>query len=134
MPMSSPKTQSVVVSTALEDSSEARPGKLSATVRPKTDLRAPFRFRTTGKLTLPNGVSESAGCKGKVTVRVKVGAKTISTRRVTLSKTCTYSSRVSFANRRRFGKAKKLRFFARFGGNTCVSPATAPTRTVHVKR
>jgi hypothetical protein len=111
-----------------------RKGKLSARVTPSRDTRAPYRFRTTGTLTLPSGITKSVGCSGRVSVQVKRGRSTISTRRATLTKSCTFSSRVSFANRRRFGKATRLRFTARFLGNARVLPVTATSRYGRIRR
>lgn len=111
----------------------ARAGKLSARVLPAADRRAPFRFRVTGKLTLPAGVAPADGCRGRVTVTVRRGATTILTRRVSLRSACTYGATVSFANRRRFGRATRLRITARFAGNARVLRATAPSRTVRVR-
>ena len=111
-----------------------RRGSLSARVTPSTDLRAPFAFRTTGRLTLPSGVTRAQGCNGRVTVQVKRGGTTISTRRVSLTKSCTYSLRVSFGNSRRFGRSTRLKFTARFVGNAVVLRDTAPLRFVRVRR
>jgi len=111
-----------------------RRGRLSARVTPARELRAPYRFRTSGRLTLPSAITRTAGCSGRVSVQVKRGKVTISTRRVTLSRTCTYSSRVSFANRRRFARATRLRFTARFLGNARVLPVSATPRTSRIRR
>jgi hypothetical protein len=111
-----------------------RAGSLSATVTPSRDTRAPYAFRTSGRLTLPSGMTRAQGCSGRVSVQVKRGTRTISTRRVTLTSTCTYSSRVSFANRSRFGSATRLKFTARFLGNARVSPDSAPSRFARIRR
>jgi len=110
----------------------ARKGKLSARVT-AADLRAPFRFITKGRLTLPIGVPK-ANCTGKVSVQVKRGSTTISTRRVFLRKDCTYSVQVSFADARRFAGVKKLKFTARFLGNARVLPTAAAPRFGRVRR
>jgi len=111
-----------------------RKGKISATVSPARDTRAPYRFRTSGKLTLPSGMTRAVGCRGRVSVQIKRGNVTISTRRVSLTRTCTFSSRVSFANRRRFARAARLKFTVRFLGNSRVSPATATARYARIRR
>lgn len=70
------------------------------------------------------------GCSaGVVSVQVKRGATTLSTRRTNLRRNCTYSSSVTFTNRRRLGSSGRLRFTARFLGNAVLTRATAPTRT-----
>ena len=110
-------------------------GKISATVTPNRDLRAPYRFRTSGKLTLPKGITRAVGCTGRVSVQVKRGGTTISTRRVSLRKDCTYRSTVTFRNSKRFGRTiKSLRFTVRFLGNTRVAPARAASRFARVRR
>lgn len=111
-----------------------RRGRLSARVTPGTDRRAPFRFRTSGRLTLPSGISRSVGCKGRVSVQIKRGSATLSTRRVTLARNCTYSARVQFVNPRRFGRAKRLKFTVRFLGNARVARTTATARFARVRR
>lgn len=113
---------------------ERRSVSLSASVTPARDLSAPFVFRTSGRLTLPGGITRAQGCNGRVSVQIKRGGTTISTRRVTLSSSCTYSLRVSFASRSRFGTAARLRFTARFLGNALLLPDTAPARFARVRR
>jgi pimeloyl-ACP methyl ester carboxylesterase len=97
---------------------------LSAKVTPGHDRRGPFRFRTSGRLLTYAGTTPAQACTGKVSVQVKKGTRTISTRRVSLRKDCTYRSTVTFK------RAKgKLRFLARFGGNAAVRATRAKTRT-----
>jgi hypothetical protein len=111
-----------------------RRGTLSARVTPAADRRAPYRFRTSGRLTLPSAITRAVGCTGRVSVQVKRGSATLSTRRVTLAKDCTYSARVLFVNTRRFARAKRLKFTARFLGNNRVLPTTAAARFARVRR
>jgi hypothetical protein len=110
-----------------------RAGKLTARVTPAADRRAPFRFKTSGKLTLPPGVASATGCKGPVTVTTRSGSTVILTRIVQLTSKCTYSSTASFASRTKLGKSARLKFSARFGGNALVSPASAPARYGRVR-
>lgn len=111
-----------------------RKGRLGARLLPPRDLRAPFVFRISGRLTRPLGVSAAAGCRGRVTVRVQRGRATISTRRTSLTRACTYRVRIAFANRRRLRSAKRLRFTVRFAGNTRVLPITSAARFGRVRR
>lgn len=105
------------------------PQALSAQVSPTRDRVSPYRFRTSGKLTLPAGVSQAQGCgTGLVSVQFKRGANTISTRRITLSKTCTYASTVSFNDRKRLGKTGRLNVVVRYAGNAVLGRVTAPKR------
>ncbi|HEV2785752.1 MAG TPA: hypothetical protein VGV67_05135, partial [Solirubrobacteraceae bacterium] len=114
--------------------SARRRGRLSATVTPARDVRGPVRFRIAGRLTLPRGIARSAGCSGRVRMQVKRGRVTIASRRVSLRRNCTYRITVSFANRRRFGKVKRLTFSVRFLGNSRVLASSAPTRAARVRR
>ena len=107
-------------------------GRLSVRVTPASDVRPPYRFTTTGRLTLPRGVGASAGCRGRVSVQVQRGGTTISTRRVFLRRNCTFSTSVTFRTRVRFASSRRLRFTVRFLGNARVSPVTAAPRFVGV--
>lgn len=105
--------------TATPPSGGRRTPGLSATVRPKRDRRKPFRFTTTGTVRRPSGVPASA-CNGRVKVQVKLakGGKTVSSRRVTVRSNCKFTSRVTFRNKKRFGRgSKKLKFVVQFQGN-----------------
>jgi|GEM_PF-4576077 len=111
-----------------------RRGSLGASVTPARDLTAPFVFRTSGRLTLPSGMTRAQGCNGRVSVQIKRGGTTISTRRVFLTRSCTYSVRVSFSSRVRFRTSTRLKFTARFLGNARLFPTTAPARFARVRR
>lgn len=108
--------------------------KISERVSPSKDTKAPFKFRVTGTLTPPAGMSKAEACgAGVITTSVKAGKKTISTRRVNLKSNCTYSSTTSFKNRSRFGKASKLKLTVRFGGNSVLAPKTLTSKMVKNK-
>ena len=107
---------------------------LSARLTPARDTRAPYAFRLAGRITLPAGVTAGQACTaGQVSVQVKAGRRTLSTRRTNLRRDCTYTSSVSFASRRRFGSARSLRFRARFLGNNVLKAARATSRTGRVR-
>jgi Ca2+-binding RTX toxin-like protein len=107
---------------------------LSARLTPARDTRAPFAFRTSGRVTLPAGVTPSQACTaGQVSVQAKAGSRTLSTRRVSLRRDCTYTSSVTFSSRSRFGRSRSLRFTARFLGNTVLRAARATSRTGQVR-
>jgi hypothetical protein len=108
--------------------------KISEKVSPSKDTKAPYRFRVTGTLTPPSGMSKSEACgAGVISTSVKAGKKTISTRRVNLKSDCTYSSTVSFASRSRFGKATSLKLTVRFGGNSVLAIRTLTSKTVRIR-
>lgn len=97
---------------------------LRVRVTPRRDLRAPFRFRTTGRVT------PATACHGTVLVRVKAGRNVVSARLVPLRAGCRFRSTVAFASRRRLGRGR-LRFLVHFTGNDVLAPATA--RPVRVR-
>lgn len=91
-------------------------------VTPARDRTAPYRFRAVGGVVLPRTVSAAQGCaEGFVSVQVKRGARTISTRRVGLKADCGFSSTVTFARRLR----GRLTMTVRFLGNAALLPRTA---------
>ena len=105
------------------------PRSLSAKTTPRTDRRRPFRFTTRGVLRLPAGVTRKQACAGgDVAVQIKAARKTISTRRVALSRTCSYRSRVTFRSRSRFPKSGKLTVRVRFLGNAVLALAPREER------
>ena len=105
------------------------PARVSATVTPSRDRSRPYRFRTRGTVSRPAGVSAAAGCSGTVTVTIKRGARTISTRRAKLTRTCTYTSTAAFSSRGRLGNGR-LRITARFGGNAVLKARSSAGRNV----
>ncbi len=107
--------------------SRPRPG-LTASVKPRRDRSAPYRYRVRGRLILPSGVATTA-CRGRVTIRFKLRGKTVRLTRTRVRSTCTYSKRVRV--RVRVGsRARTLRVSARFTGNGDLRPKSAPTRRV----
>jgi hypothetical protein len=81
------------------------------------------RYRTSGRLVVPAGVDRLLACRGAVSVQVRAGRLTISTRRARLRPDCTFASRVGFARARR-----RLTFSVRFFGNTVLAGAAAQRR------
>ncbi len=108
-----------------------RPGRLSARVTPRRDARRPYRFTTSGSLRLPPGVSRATACRGRVAVRIKAGGRTVSLRRATLGKSCSFSSTATFS--RPFAGRRRLTVQARFEGNGTLLPRASATRTVGVR-
>lgn len=103
------------------------PSGLTLRTTPRRDLTAPYRFRSTGRIVPPAGMSGAEACRtiGIVTVQVKRNGTTISNRRAVLKPDCTYESVVTFRFRQRFGRARNLKFTARFGGNQQLEPITS---------
>jgi Ca2+-binding RTX toxin-like protein len=78
--------------------------------------------RASGTLSLPAGVTRAQGCRGTVKLTVKAGRRTIATRTVKLSRSCTYSARLPRSSR-------KIAVKATFGGNDVLSPRSSAAKT-----
>ena len=83
---------------------------------------------STGRVLRPDPVSPSQGCSGTVTLTAKRGSKVVSTKRVTLSRTCEYKATFSFKTR----VAPSLRMQAKFGGNEVLSAESSKTKTARL--
>ena len=102
-------------------------------VTAKTTRRG-LRFTPTGRVRLPKGLTSKQACgSGYVTVQLKAARKTISTRRVQLSRSCTYRSRVTFRSRKRFATSDKLTVRVRFLGNGVLAPRSARSAKVRAR-
>lgn len=102
------------------------PRKVSVKARPTHDATFPYRYTFTGKVTFPKGVSKLLACRGRVSVQIKNGTKTISNRRARVSKSCKYSQRVTFKVRKRLqAGGGKLKVTVRFLGNAAAKPKKA---------
>ena len=92
-----------------------------------------LRIVTTGRLGRPAGVTAEQGCRGRVSVQVKAGRRTVSTRRAAVDRRCEFRLRVTFRDARRFGRARTLRVFVRFLGGERLRPVRAPAVTVRIR-
>ena len=104
------------------------PKEVGLALKPGRDRKAPYAFRTTGRVLRPDPVSPSQGCSGTVTLTAKRGSKVVSTKRVTLSRTCEYKATFSFKTR----VAPSLRMQAKFGGNEVLSAESSKTKTARL--
>ena len=101
-----------------------------AALLPARDRTAPFRFTVRGTVQPPQGVTAAQACgEGRVSVQVKRGTRTISTRRAALTRSCAFSLRVTFRDRRRLGDGR-LKATVRFLGNDVLRPRTTPVLRV----
>jgi len=85
---SSPGTPSRFEAPPAQPRRRVAPRGLEVRVTPGRDRRAPYSFRTTGRLLLPQGTPRASGCRGSITVQVKAGRRTVSTRRAFLRPDC----------------------------------------------
>jgi hypothetical protein len=111
-----------------------RPKAVSVRVTPRRDLRRPHRFRITGAVRPPDGLSIAQACtRGTVLVTTKARSLTISTRGANLRRDCTYSTRITFRRPQRFRGATRLRFTARFLGNAQMTSRQSDTVRARVR-
>lgn len=107
-------TNTVEVPTAFP---RVRPRGLTLRVRKDRPTRRSLRLRSNGRVLLPAGLTAAQACTfGTVAVQVKANGKTVSTRIVSLTRTCRYSSRVTFNAMNRI-RGRTLTVRARFFGN-----------------
>jgi len=110
-------------------------GRRRARLETRSRLSRGHVLTTTGRLRRPAGLSRSDACRGRVTVRVRAGRRTISARRASVrTRSCRFASRVRFGRPSRFGAARRLIVRARFGGNAVLLPATAKPRRIRLRR
>jgi hypothetical protein len=101
---------------------------MTLTLKPSRDRKAPYGFSLAGKITRPAPVSPSQGCSGTITFSAKRGSKLITSKRVSLTRTCEYKTTFTFKTR----TASSVRFQAKFGGNEVLSTASSKTRTARL--
>lgn len=111
--------------------SRTAPVSVSARTVPTVATAFPYRFVTTGAITLPSGVNRARACKGFVAVRFKSGSRTISLRRAAVGGNCRFSSHVTFHIPRRVRRGH-LRVTVLFSGNGVLSAKAGPAQTVAV--
>jgi hypothetical protein len=101
---------------------------MTLTLHPSRDRKAPYAFALSGKVSRPDPVSPSQGCTGTITFSAKRGSKLISSKRVSLTRTCEYKTTFSFRTR----TASRVRFQAKFGGNEVLTGASSRVRTARL--
>ncbi|MFA4930096.1 MAG: hypothetical protein WC558_16390 [Patulibacter sp.] len=136
-PVEAPKPAPPVAPPAPPTPPAARkaPSKLTTSSSLKKAKGGQYRFRFSGRLTLPSGVAKSA-CRaggGTVMVQVKAGSNTISTRRVKLDRNCKYSVRINFRSAKRFGNRTRLTVLVKWSGNRALAAKPAKKFTVKVR-
>jgi PKD repeat protein len=122
----------LVVVAALGDRSRVALKSFTVKVTPKRDAALPINLTMSGKLGLPAGVNRADACKGRVSVIVKVGKKTVSRRTVAVTDACTFKSKVQFRDRERLGKATRVRIQTRFQGNAVLLPKKGRLMTARI--
>jgi hypothetical protein len=111
--------------------SQFKPKTLTASTSPTRIKHAPFAFTTTGKLSLPSGVTARQGCTGSVSVTFKNGNKTLASGTAKLGSKCTFRARMKVSLGK--GKApKSLQVSVAFAGNATLTRASARGYKVRV--
>ena len=106
----------------------ALPRRFAAHVK-RTGLRT---FTTRGAVLLPSGLSRAAACNGRVQVTVTAGKRTLSTRRTSLTRRCTFTSKLSLSAGTLRG-VSRLTVQVRFLGNAALKPESAASLLVRTK-
>jgi hypothetical protein len=104
----------------------AAPSGVTATPAGRRIGRA-VRVETRGRLRLPAGVTAAEACRGRVTVTLKLGRLTLSSRASGLSRDCTYRSTVS-TRRAAASLARRLRVDVRVERNDVPTSTTTSKR------
>jgi hypothetical protein len=110
-----------------DDPVRLRP-RVTSSVKPKRDRKAPYRFVVRGKVVRPAGVSRAGGCTGAVRVRVINGPKTLYNQLAGVASNCSYQSIPVFSKRPKF-RSGRLVVKIKFLGNRFLLPRSAPTRS-----
>jgi hypothetical protein len=109
----------------------ARPGSLSASVRPRRDRSLPFRYVVKGRLGRPSTVPAALACRGRVTIKVTKRKRTITSRRARLARSCRYRKVVVIRSTRRLRASKgRLRVSVSFAGNSVLTSRRGERRVV----
>ena len=99
--------------------------RLTVRVKKQSSSRRSARkttFATSGRLLLAAHVPSSA-CRGLVSIQIKHGTRTVSTRRLTLRANCTFRGAVSVLNSRLHGRGRNA-IIVSFLGNNLLKPVT----------
>ena len=104
--------------------------KLTARTTPRRDRRRPYRYTTTGSVLLPAGVTPEQACAGGGSVAVEFRAgKLRLPQTATLRPDCSFRTSIAFPSRRSLGNGR-IAISAKFGGNTVLGTAKAPSQKV----
>ena len=101
-----------------------KPLGFAAKVTPRVAAHAPFRFRVSGRLALPTGLTPAIGCKGAVSVQALVGKSTVVRAHAKLGRTCGYVVLVTL-NASRLAPHGSARLVVSFGGNPALAKGTS---------
>jgi hypothetical protein len=99
--------------------------RVTLRVSPRRDRRAPYRFRISGRVLLPGGVTRAQACgSGTVSLKLRSRNRTAAAKRAKVGAKCRFRTRFTLKALRRGRPLVK----ARFNGNRALLPATARRR------
>lgn len=105
------------------------PVSLTATTVPRRDQSSPYRFRTSGRLRLPDSIRSRAVCgRGVVEIKYRSALRSV-TRVARLKRNCRYSAEPIVATRRKGAVEVETRFL----GNVYLQPVKAPREKVRAR-
>jgi uncharacterized protein DUF11 len=102
-----------------------RPAAIALRVARRTDAA----LKLAGAVRPPSGMPRRVACSGRLVIALRRGSKTIGSRRVKLSRKCTYSSSFTVAPN---AAGKTVKVGARFLGNKVLTPASSRVLTVRL--
>jgi hypothetical protein len=99
--------------------------RLTIKATPRRDRHAPFRYRVSGKLRPPSGVS--GGCSGSVSIKFhRPGHGTVASATATVKSNCQYSKSVT-VSQSPLARRGTLTVTGHFGGNSVLTSASNST-------
>ncbi|HEX2085943.1 MAG TPA: hypothetical protein VHF89_09690, partial [Solirubrobacteraceae bacterium] len=107
------------------DATARRAGAVRFRVRPRRDRTRPYRYRVTGSVLAPAGLSKAESCAGgTVRVALRKRGRTVGRRMARVAPTCRFSTRVTS---RRKGR---LQVAVRFAGSSALAASATRSATV----
>jgi len=100
--------------------------KFKASALSQRTVASRGRVTTSGRLTLPAGLRSSDACGGELTVNYKRGSRTVASKRVKVSSSCSYSARVRL-------KKGKYHVSVTYHGSSALAAIKASTRKAAVR-
>jgi phosphodiesterase/alkaline phosphatase D-like protein len=107
--------------------------RITARTRPSHRAHRPFVFTTSGSVKGPRWIPGAYDCRGNVTVRFRLGRRTIRSTLLPLQPTCMFSGQTLFARVPGRRRPATLTVRVRFAGNGYLTPRRASTETVTLR-
>ncbi|HWF24193.1 MAG TPA: choice-of-anchor Q domain-containing protein, partial [Solirubrobacteraceae bacterium] len=95
---------------------------LPVTTSPHHARVFPYRYKFTGRVRLPHGVTNGAACSGRISVVIKRGKKTVLRGRTSVFASCGWKLSVRLSKRKSVPGHGTLRVTVSFAGNGVLAP------------